>query len=97
VLRLMSPPFVNVLRGAVLIALTLCMFTKLTLRMLVLFKTFTFRMNVLLTLITLMNVLLQWNQGKNGSPKPRGNQPAPKPNPKPHPHPPPKKPTKAGP
>src|SRR5216684_1067302 len=88
--RLTAWPFANILRSTAVTARTLCAFTKLTLRMFVL-KTFVLRMNVLCTLMTVMKLRLQPNQGKNGSPKPSGNQPTPKPNP------PPKKPTKAGP
>ncbi len=94
-LRLMRSPLTKALCEAVVTARALCAFTKLTLRTFVLFKTFTLRMNVLWTLITVMKLRLQPNHGKNGSPQPSGNQPAPKPNPKPQP--PPKKPTKAGP
>src|SRR5260370_625354 len=88
--RLMAWPFMKVLRFVVVTAFTLCEFTKLTLRMLLL-KTFVLRMNVLCTLMTVMKLRLQPNHGKKGSPKPNGNQPTP------NPKPPPKKPTKAGP
>ena len=88
--RLMRPPFVKLLREVVVTARRLCAFTKLKFRLL---NTFTLRMNVLWTLMTVMKLWLQPNQGKNGSPQPSGNQPTPKPNPKP----PPRKPTKAGP
>ncbi len=92
--RLMRPPFTNVVRDVVVTARRLCAFTKFTLRTLV-FRILTFRMNVLWTLMPLMNLWLHGNQGKNGSPQPSGNQPTPKPNPKPQP--PPRKPTNAGP
>jgi hypothetical protein len=88
--RLMAWPFTKVFRLAVVTAFTLWAFTKLTLRMLVL-KTFVLRMNVLCTLMTVMKLWLHPNHGKNGSPKPNGNQPTP------NPKPPPKKPTNAGP
>lgn len=92
--RSMRPPFTNELREVVVTARRLCAFTKFTLRTLV-FRTLTFRMNVLWTLMTLTNPWLHGNHGKNGSPQPSGNQPTPKPNPKPQP--PPRKPTNAGP
>jgi len=88
--RLMAWPLMKALRLAVVTAFTLCAFTKLTLRMFVL-KTFLLRIKVLRSLILSKNSWRQWNHGKNGSPKPSGNQPTPKPKP------PPRKPTKAGP
>ena len=88
--RLTAWPLINALRLTLVTARTLCAFTKLTLRMFVL-KTFRLRINVLRSLILSKNSWRQWNHGKNGSPKPSGNQPTPKPKP------PPKKPTKAGP
>lgn len=90
--RLMRPPLVKLLREVVVTARRLCAFTKLKFRLL---NTFTLRMNVLWTLITLTKPRLQWNHGKNGSPQPSGNQPTPRPTPKPQP--PPSQPTKAGP
>ena len=90
--RLTRSPFMKPLREVVVTARKLCAFTKLKFRLL---NTFTFRIKVLLTLMMLMNVWLQPNHGKNGSPHPRGNQPTPKPNPKPQP--PPSQPTNAGP
>ena len=90
--RLMRSPLTNPLREVVVTARRLCAFTKLKFLLL---NTFTLRMNVLWTLITVMKLRLQWNQGKNGSPHPSGNQPTPKPTP--NPQPPPRKPTNAGP
>src|SRR5579859_901713 len=90
--RLMRPPLVKLLREVVVTARKLCAFTKLKFR---LFSTFTLRINVLWTLITLTKLRLQPNHGKNGSPKPSGNHPTPKP--APNPQPPPSQPTKAGP
>lgn len=94
---LMGSPFTNALREAVVTAFTLRAFTKLMLRMFVLLKTFTFRMNVLWMLIMLMKLRLQGKKGKKGSPNPNGNHPTPKPKPNPKSKPPPRKPTKAGP
>src|SRR5712692_11576899 len=90
----MACPLTNALRFATVTAFTLWAFTKLTLWMLVVFRMFTLRINVLWTLITVMKLRLQGNQGKNGSPKPSGNQPIPPPQPNPalKPKPPPKKP-----
>ena len=90
--RLMRLPFIKLLREVVVTARRLCAFTKLKFLLL---NTFTFRMNVLWTLMIVMKLWLQPNHGKNGSPQPNGNQPTPKPTPKPKP--PPSQPTKAGP
>src|SRR5690242_14796389 len=90
--RLIRPPLVKLLREVVVTARRLCAFTKLKF---LLFSTFTLRINVLWTLITLTKPRLQWNHGKKGSPQPSGNQPTPKPTPKPQP--PPSQPTNAGP
>jgi hypothetical protein len=78
--RLTRVPLTKPLREVVVTARRLCEFTKLKLRPLP-FKTFTLRMNVLWTLMTLTKPRLQWNQGKNGSPQPSGNQPTPNPTP----------------
>src|SRR5215471_5012432 len=90
--RLMRPPVTKLLREVVVTARRLCAFTKLKFLLL---NTFTLRMNVLWTLITVTKLRLQPNQGKKGSPQPSGNQPTPRPNPKPQP--PPSQPTNAGP
>lgn len=92
--RFTRSPFIKPLREVVVTARRLCAFAKLKF---LLFNTFTLRMKVLWTLMTLTKPRLQWNHGKNGSPKPSGNQPTPKPTPNPNPKPPPRKPTKAGP
>src|SRR5260370_39619831 len=94
--RLMAWPFMKALRFVTVTAFTLCAFTKFTLRTFVL-KTLVLRMNVLRTLIRSMKSGRQPNQGKNGSPKPSGNQPIPPPKPTPalKPKPPPRQPTKA--
>lgn len=76
-------PPANTFRGTAVTAPATCAFTKFTLRMFVL-RMLMLRIRVLRMLMFVMNVRLQRNHGKNGSPNPSGNHAtgAPNPNPK---------------